>query len=131
MIRIGIIAGGGELPLLVGKNLIKKNFSVTFFVIKEFFNENFYSNYQTDNYNVYSTYSVNNRKRTQEGFRRVYSIYSADNSIVYAYDYNFLGASDAFGQSFKIGTDFSLTETLKLNAEAIYKNHYKTKFFQL
>ena len=47
MIRIGIIAGGGELPLLVGKNLIKKNFSVTFFVIKEFFNENFYSNYQT------------------------------------------------------------------------------------
>jgi len=47
MIRIGIIAGGGELPLLVGKTLIKKNFSVTFFVIKEFFNENFYSNYET------------------------------------------------------------------------------------
>ena len=47
MIRIGIIAGGGELPLLVGKTLIKKNFNVTFFVIKEFFNENFYSNYET------------------------------------------------------------------------------------
>ena len=47
MIRIGIIAGGGELPLLVGKNLIKKNFNVTFFVIKEFYYENFYSNYET------------------------------------------------------------------------------------
>ena len=47
MIKIGIIAGGGELPLLVGKQLIKNNFSVTFFVIKEFFNENFYSNYET------------------------------------------------------------------------------------
>ena len=47
MIRIGIIAGGGELPLLVGKKLIEKNFIVTFFVIKEFFNENFYSNYET------------------------------------------------------------------------------------
>ena len=47
MIKIGIIAGGGELPLLVGKQLIKKNFSVTFFVIKDFFNENFYSNYET------------------------------------------------------------------------------------
>ena len=47
MIRIGIIAGGGELPLLVGKNLICKNFNVTFFVINEFFNENFYSSYKT------------------------------------------------------------------------------------
>ena len=47
MIRIGIIAGGGELPLLVGKNLIKKNFSVIFFVIEDFFNENYYSNYET------------------------------------------------------------------------------------
>ena len=47
MIRVGIIAGGGKLPLLVGKNLIKNNFSVTFFIINEFYNENFYSNYQT------------------------------------------------------------------------------------
>jgi len=47
MIKIGIIAGGGELPLLIGKELIKKNFSVTYFVIKEFFNENLYSNYET------------------------------------------------------------------------------------
>ena len=47
MIRIGIIAGGGELPLLVGKNLIKKNFNVIFFVIEEFFNEKYYSNYET------------------------------------------------------------------------------------
>ena len=41
MIRIGIIAGEGELPLLVGKILIKNNFSVTFFVIKNFLMKNF------------------------------------------------------------------------------------------
>jgi len=87
----------------------------------------FYSNYQTDNYNVYSTYSVNNRMRTREGFRRVYSINSEDDNRIYNYDYDFLSDSDIFGQSFKIGTDFLLTETLNLNAEAIYKNHYKTK----
>ena len=47
MTRIGILAGEGELPLLVGKNLINKNFTVTFFVIKEFFNKNIYANYKT------------------------------------------------------------------------------------
>jgi len=47
MDKIGIIAGGGQLPLLVGKNLIKKNFNVTFFVIKEFFNKKNYNKYQT------------------------------------------------------------------------------------
>ena len=60
MIRIGIIAGGGELPLLVGKNLIKNNISVTFFVIKEFFNENFYSNYQTVKINLNSLKEILN-----------------------------------------------------------------------
>ena len=38
MNNIGIIAGGGKLPITIGKNLIKKNFKVYFFVIEEFFN---------------------------------------------------------------------------------------------
>ncbi len=38
MNNIGIIAGGGKLPIVIGSNLIKKNFKVFFFVIEEFFN---------------------------------------------------------------------------------------------
>ena len=48
MNKIGIIAGGGQLPLLVGKNLIKNNFDITFFVLKEFFIKNKYHNFQTE-----------------------------------------------------------------------------------
>ena len=48
MNKIGIIAGGGLLPLLVGKNLIKNNFDITFFVLKEFFIKNKYHNFQTE-----------------------------------------------------------------------------------
>ena len=35
MIRIGIIAGGGELPLLVGKNLIQNKVRGTIIFSKE------------------------------------------------------------------------------------------------
>ncbi len=38
MINIGIIAGGGRLPIIIGSNLIKKKFKVFFFVIEEFLN---------------------------------------------------------------------------------------------
>ena len=38
MNSIGIIAGGGKLPISIGKNLIKKNFNICFLVIEEFFN---------------------------------------------------------------------------------------------
>ena len=38
MNNIGIIAGGGKLPIIIGNNLIKKKFKVFFFVIEEFFN---------------------------------------------------------------------------------------------
>ena len=34
MSNIGIISGGGKLPITIGKNLIKKNFSVIFFVLE-------------------------------------------------------------------------------------------------
>ena len=38
MTNIGIIAGGGKLPIVIGSNLIKKNFNIFFFVIEDFFN---------------------------------------------------------------------------------------------
>ena len=44
MINIGIISGGGMLPILIGGNLIKKNFTVSFFVVEEFFNVSKYKN---------------------------------------------------------------------------------------
>ena len=33
MIKVGIIAGGGKLPLLIGKNLIQDKYDVMFFCI--------------------------------------------------------------------------------------------------
>ena len=45
MINIGIIAGGGDLPFLVGKSLIEKNFNVTFFVIKKFYKKSLYKKF--------------------------------------------------------------------------------------
>ena len=42
MNNIGIIAGGGNLPIAIGSNLIKKNFNVFFFVIEKFFNTSDY-----------------------------------------------------------------------------------------
>ena len=40
MSNIGIIAGGGKLPITIGSNLIKKKYNIYFFVIEEFFNTN-------------------------------------------------------------------------------------------
>ena len=48
MNNIGIISGGGKLPLLIGKNLIINNFRVIFFVIEEFYNEEFYKNQEVE-----------------------------------------------------------------------------------
>ncbi|MBD1147670.1 UDP-2,3-diacylglucosamine diphosphatase LpxI [Pelagibacterales bacterium SAG-MED31] len=47
MSKIGIISGGGKLPVLIGRNLLKKNYDVTFFVIKDTFNKKIYSNLKT------------------------------------------------------------------------------------
>ncbi len=45
MNNIGIISGGGTLPLAIGENLINKSYNVIFFVIEEFYNINTYKNY--------------------------------------------------------------------------------------
>ena len=46
MNKIGIISGNGDLPLCIGKNLIKKNYSICFFCIKNFANSNIYKNFE-------------------------------------------------------------------------------------
>ena len=45
MTNIGIISGGGDLPIAIGSNLIKKNFKVFFFVIEEFYNHKIYNGF--------------------------------------------------------------------------------------
>ena len=47
MSKIGIISGGGKLPILIGNNLIKKNYKVIFFVIEDTFDKEIYSNLNT------------------------------------------------------------------------------------
>ena len=47
MSKIGIISGGGKLPILIGNNLIKKKYEVVFFVIKNTFDRKIYSNLNT------------------------------------------------------------------------------------
>lgn len=46
MIKIGIISGEGELPLSIGKSLIRKNYKVCFFNIKNFANPKKYKSYE-------------------------------------------------------------------------------------
>ena len=46
MNKIGIISGGGDLPLSIGKSLIKKKYPVCFFPIKNFANLSFFNNYE-------------------------------------------------------------------------------------
>ena len=47
MSKIGIISGGGKLPILIGNNLLKKNYDVTFFLIKDTVDKQIYSNVRT------------------------------------------------------------------------------------
>ena len=46
MNKIGIICGGGPLPLSVGKNLIDKNYQVCFLYLKNFANPKIYKDYE-------------------------------------------------------------------------------------
>ena len=49
MSKIGIIAGGGKLPILIGRNLIKSGKSVVFFCVEEYAKQNDYKKY-TNNF---------------------------------------------------------------------------------
>lgn len=58
MDRIGIIAGEGMLPLLIGKSLIAKKYSINFFCIKNFANLNDYKNFDFSEINITSFSSI-------------------------------------------------------------------------
>ena len=86
----------------------------------------FYSNYKNEKYNLYSSLSINNRMRVQEGFRKVRVNDSYE--CGYCYNYNFDSEGDRFGNSINLGVDYYINESLNLNIDIIYKNHYKTKY---
>ena len=46
MDKIGIISGGGELPINIGKSLLKKNYQICFFYIKGYSDKSKYDNYE-------------------------------------------------------------------------------------
>ena len=58
MNNIGIIAGGGKLPIIIGDNLIKKKFNVFFFVIEEFFNKTNYKDFNVTIINLKSAKKI-------------------------------------------------------------------------
>ena len=45
MSKIGIIAGGGKLPILIGEKLIKSGKSVVFFCIEPYVKKNHYKKF--------------------------------------------------------------------------------------
>ena len=58
MDNIGIIAGGGNLPIAIGSKLIKKNFKVFFFVIEEFYNTINYKDFNVTIINLKSAKKI-------------------------------------------------------------------------
>ncbi|MAV58376.1 MAG: hypothetical protein CMG07_00290 [Candidatus Marinimicrobia bacterium] len=90
----------------------------------------FYANYRTDRYNTYGSISFNNRARTQRGFREVYNDGCIDNNCyviddkyydIDGYNYTFKNNGLRSSNSFKIGTDYSITKYLTLNGELSYR----------
>ena len=64
MTKVGILSGGGKLPLLIGKNLIKEKFDVMFFCIEKFSNIKLYKNYNFEIISINSlTKILNNLKK--------------------------------------------------------------------
>ena len=58
MNNIGIIAGGGRLPIIIGENLIKKKINVFFFVIEEYFNLKIYKGFDLTIINLNSVKKI-------------------------------------------------------------------------
>ena len=45
MTKVGILSGGGKLPLLIGKKLIQSKYDVMFFCIEKFSDLKLYKDY--------------------------------------------------------------------------------------
>ena len=58
MTKIGIISGGGKLPITIGKSLLLKNFEIFFFCIKNFTNLEDYQNYEYIEVDIVSFSSI-------------------------------------------------------------------------
>ena len=98
-----------------------------------------YSNYQAKKYNIYSSFSVNTRANTRTSSREVYNTSCIDSEPCYSdpnaekfYSldgYNYSSETDREGvsNSFKIGTDYSINDNLKINGELSYKTGEKNK----
>ena len=48
MTKIGILSGGGQLPLIIGESLIHLKFDVVFFCIEKFCNIKIYKKYSNE-----------------------------------------------------------------------------------
>jgi DUF1009 family protein len=75
MSNIGIIAGGGNLPIVIGTNLLKKKYNIFYFVIEEFFNTNRYKNFDVTIINLNSVKQIINSLKS----RNIDSIIMAGN----------------------------------------------------
>ena len=65
MNNIGIITGGGKLPIAIGKNLIKKKFNIFFFVIEEFFNTKNFKDFDVTIINLKSAKNIINSLKSK------------------------------------------------------------------
>ena len=65
MSNIGIIAGGGKLPIAIGRNLIKKKFNICFFVIEDFFNTKHYKEFEVAIINLKSAKNIINSLKSR------------------------------------------------------------------
>ena len=54
MTKIGIIAGSGQLPLLIGKSLLKRNYQVFFLCVVNHANLDLYDDYDSENISLLS-----------------------------------------------------------------------------
>ena len=54
MSKIGIISGGGKLPILIGNSLAKKNYHVVYFIIEDSVERKDYLNLKTVEINLNS-----------------------------------------------------------------------------
>ena len=96
-----------------------------------------YSNYQAKKYNVYSSLSINSRANTRTSSRQVYNTSCIDSEPCYpdgdkfyaidGYNYSSKTQREGSSSSFKIGSDYSIKNNLKINGEFSYKKGQKTK----
>ena len=120
MNNIGIIAGGGKLPIVIGRNLIKKKFNICFFVIEEFFNTKYYKDFDVTVINLKSAKNIINSLK-----------YKNIDSIIMAGNINRPSLTDlSFDyQTFKLAKNFLLNKTGDDGLLISIKNYFNDNGF--